>query len=289
MTPENMGRAFSYLLARRICSTHPEGRRRHDGEAQTAEILTSEVSGYADFEAFLNVQGFTLRVYEQAAIGAAPRGQVFVLARRCTEEQAGYIDTTWLFERMRDQRRKETLEQVVVWAAQLWAVTQWFFYTRNDRGIDAVGRFKDAFVSASQLAREVEEQIESMRTRGAPPDPRGQVVWETLTASSSTSIESRAQRFLAAMEEASLVERLDAGDEPQYCQTLNAAVEMALNLERQAFFLVSGSGRGLMEAEIVVTGIVEGSSEPPEWQPELSIDGGNGAPAARKGQPDVRH
>lgn len=289
MTPENMGRAFSYLLARRICSTHPEGRRRHDGEAQTAEILTSEVSGYADFEAFLNVQGFTLRVYEQAAIGAAPRGQVFVLARRCTEEQAAYIDTSWLFERMRDQRRKETLEQVVVWAAQLWAVTQWFFYTRNDRGVDAVGRFKDAFVSASQLARELEEQIEGIRTRGAPTDPRGQTVWEILTASSSTSIESRAQRFLAVMEEAALVERIDGNAEPQYCQTLNAAVEMALNLERQAFFLLPGSDMRLMGPEMVVTGVVEGSSEPPEWQPEPTTDAGHGDPAMLKGQPDVRH
>jgi len=289
VTPENMGRAFSYLLARRICSTHPEGRRRHDGEAQTAEILTSEVSGYADFEAFLNVQGFTLRAYEQAAIGAAPRGQVFVLARRCTEEQAGYIDTSWLFERMRDQRRKETLEQVVVWAAQLWAVTQWFFYTRNDRGIDAVGRFKDAFVSASQLARELEEQIEGIRTRGAPPDPRGRAVWEILTASSSTSIESRAQRFLAAMEEASLVERIDGDSEPQYCQTLNAAVEMALNLERQAFFLLPGPDSRLMEPEMVVTGILDGASEPPQWQPEPATETGDDGPVIPKGQSDVRH
>jgi hypothetical protein len=283
-----MGRAFSYFLARRICSTHPEGRRRHDGEAQTAEILTSEVSGYADFEAFLNVQGFTLRAYEQAAIGAAPRGQVFVLARRCTEEHAGYIDTSWLFERMRDQRRKETLEHVVVWAAQLWAVTQWFFYTRNDRGIDAVGRYKDAFVSASQLARELEEQIEGIRARGAPPDARGHAVWEILTASSATSIESRAQRFLAAMEEASLLECVDGDAEPQYCQTLNAAVEMALNLERQAFFLLPGSNMRL-EPEMVVTGIVEGSSEPPEWRPEPTTDAGDGGPAIPKGQPDVRH
>jgi hypothetical protein len=152
-----------------------------------------------------------------------------------------------------------------------------------------VGRFKDAFVSASQLARELEEQIEGIRTRGAPPDPRGQAVWEVLTASSATSIESRAQRFLAAMEEASLVERIDGDAEPQYCQTLNAAVEMALNLERQAFFLLPGSNMRLVEPELVVTVIVEGSSDPCEWRPERTTDTGDGGPSVRKGQPDVRH
>ncbi|MFX8593459.1 hypothetical protein ABTM36_20175, partial [Acinetobacter baumannii] len=80
-----------------------------------------------------------MRSYEQAAIGVAARGQVFVMARRCTDEQAPYIDSGWLFERMRDRRSSETLEHVVVWAAQLWAMMQWFFYTRLDRGIDAVG------------------------------------------------------------------------------------------------------------------------------------------------------
>ena len=138
MTPENIGRAFSYLFAHRICSTHPEGRRRRDGEGLVAEILTREISGYQDFEAFLNVQGLTLRVYEQGAIGIGGRGQVFVLARRCTDEQAPYVDASWIFERMRDRRSTEPLENIVIWAAQLWAMMQWFFYTRNDRGIEAV-------------------------------------------------------------------------------------------------------------------------------------------------------
>jgi len=158
MTPADMGRAFSYLFAYRTCSTHPEGRRRRDGEAQVAGILTSEISGYQDFEAFLNAQGFTMRSYEQGAIGVAARGQVFVMARRCTDEQAPYIDSGWVFERMRDRRGTEPLEHVVVWAAQLWATMQWFFYTRLDRGIDAVGRFKEAFVNVSQLTRELQDQ-----------------------------------------------------------------------------------------------------------------------------------
>jgi hypothetical protein len=60
---------------------------------------------------------------------------------------------------------------------------QWFFYTRLDRGIDAVGRFKEAFVNVSQLTRELQDQIETMRTRGAPADERGRAVWEILTES----------------------------------------------------------------------------------------------------------
>lgn len=279
MTPADMGRAFSFLFAYRTCSTHPEGRRRRDGEAQVAEILTNEISGYQDFEAFLNAQGFTLRSYEQGAIGVAARGQVFVLARRCTDEQAPYIDSGWVFERMRDRRSTEPLEHVVVWAAQLWATMQWFFYTRLDRGIDAVGRFKEAFVNVSQLAREIQEQIELMRTRGAPPDERGRAVWEILVDSTGGSIETRARRFLVAIEEAALLDRIEGEGEPHYRQTLNAAVEMSLNFERQAFYLVAGEETDRPPAEDTVVGILEGtqasaghgSSEGPSF-PDEEID-----------------
>lgn len=261
MTPADMGRAFSFLFAHRTCSTHPEGRRRRDGEAQVAEILTNEISGYQDFEAFLNAQGFTLRSYEQGAIGVAARGQVFVMARRCTDEQAPYIDAGWVFERMRDRRSTESLEHVVVWAAQLWATMQWFFYTRLDRGIDAVGRFKEAFVNVSQLSREVQEQIELMRARGAPPDERGRAVWEILIDSTAGSIETKARRFLAAMEEAALLDRIEGEGEAQYRQTLNAAVEMSLNFERQAFYLMAGDGLDRTPAEDAIVGIIEGTGD----------------------------
>jgi hypothetical protein len=262
VTPADMGRTFAFLFAHRTCSTHPEGRRRRDGEAQVAEILTSEISGYQDFEAFLNAQGFTMRSYEQGAIGLAARGQVFVMARRCTDEQAPYIDAGWVFERMRDRRSAEPLEHVVVWAAQLWATMQWFFYTRLDRGIDSVGRFKEAFVNVSQLTRELQEQIEGMRTRGAPLDERGLAVWEILTESTGSSIETKARRFLAAMEEAALLERIESEDEVHYRQTLNAAVEMSLNFERQAFYLMpTGDGEKLAVEDTVVD-LIEGGNEP---------------------------
>jgi hypothetical protein len=253
-----MGRAFAFLFAHRTCSTHPEGRRRRDGEAQVAEILTSEISGYQDFESFLNAQGFTMRAYEQGAIGVAARGQVFVMARRCADEQAPYIDAGWVFERMRDRRSTEPLEHVVVWAAQLWAMMQWFFYTRLDRGIDAVGRFKEAFVNLSQLTRELQEQIEGMRTRGAPADERGLAVWEILTGSTASSIETKARRFLSAMEEAALLDRVEGDDEAQYRQTLNAAVEMSLNFERQAFYLMPAENGENYAVEDTVVGMIEG-------------------------------
>jgi len=258
VTPADMGRAFAFLFAHRTCSTHPDGRRRRDGEAQVAEILTSEISGYQDFEAFLNAQGFTMRAYEQSAIGVAARGQVFVMARQCTDEQAPYIDAGWVFERMRDRRSTEPLEHVVVWAAQLWATMQWFFYTRLDRGIDAVGRFKEAFVNVSQLTREVQEQIEGMRTRGAPADERGLVVWEILTDSTGSSIETKTRRFLAAMEEAALVERIEGEGEAQYRQTLNAAAEMSLNFERQAFYLMPKENGEKLAIEDTVVDMIEG-------------------------------
>jgi hypothetical protein len=258
VTPADIGRVFSYLFAHRTCSTHPEGRRRRDGEARVAEILTGEISGCQDFEAFLNAQGFTMRAYEQGAIGVAGRGQVFVMARRCTDEQAPYIDSSWVFERMRDRRSTEPLEHVVVWAAQLWATMQWFFYTRLDRGIDAVGRFKEAFVNVPQLTREIQEQVETMRTRGAPANDRGRAVWDILTDSTGSSIETKARRFLAAMEEAALVERIEDEGEAQYRQTLNAAVEMSLNFERQAFYLMEGERGETPSNEDAVVGMIEG-------------------------------
>ncbi len=201
-----------------------------------------------------------MRSYEQGAIGVAARGQVFVMARRCTDEQAPYIDSGWVFERMRDRRSTEPLEHVVVWAAQLWATMQWFFYTRLDRGIDAVGRFKEAFVNVPQLTRELQEQIEEMRTRGAPSDERGRVVWEILTDSTGGSIETKARRFLAAMEEAALLDRVEGEGEGElhYRQTLNAAVEMSLNFERQAFYLMPGDESDRPQAEEAVVSMIEG-------------------------------
>lgn len=299
MTPADIGRAFAYLFAYRTCSTHPEGRRRRDGEARVAEILTSEISGYQDFEEFLNAQGFTMRSYEQVAIGVAARGQVFVMARRCTDEQAPYIDAGWVFERMRDRRSSEPLDHVVVWAAQLWAMMQWFFYTRLDRGIDAVGRFKEAFVNVSQLTRELQEQIEGMRTRGAPTDERGLAVWEILTESTGSSIETKARRFLAAMEEAALLERIEGEDEAHYRQTLNAAVEMSLNFERQAFYLMPTEGGDKLAVEDAVVGLIEGgngarsSAELAPGFPDEAIDADpHGEPHPRRplnGGADVGH
>jgi hypothetical protein len=160
---------------------------------------------------------------------------------------------------MRNRRSTEPLEHVVVWAAQLWATMQWFFYTRLDRGIDAVGRFKEAFVNASQLTRELQEQIESMRTRGAPADERGLAVWEILTDSTGSWIETKARRFLAAIEEAALLERIEGEDEAQYRQTLNAAVEMSLNFERQAFYLMPSEIGEKLAVEDTVVGMIEGN------------------------------
>lgn len=269
MTPENIGRAFGYFLSNRICSTHPEGRRRFDGEAQVAEILTSDVRGNQDFESFLAPQGFTLRAYEQSAIGIAGRGQVFVMARRTTEERAPYIDTAWVFERMRDQRRNDPLDHIVVWTAQLWAAMQWFFYTRNDRGIESVGGYKDAFVNAAQLSRELVDQIEKMRQRGAPESAQGRAVWGILTNSNAKAIETRANRFLAVMEEAMLIEKTGTQDEPQYRQTLNAAVEMSLNFERQAFYLLSDSAR---PDEAAIVGIINGTRPGEDFAAGLTFE-----------------
>lgn len=86
-----------------------------------------------------------------------------------------------------------------------------------------------AFVNASQLTRELQDQIETMRTRGAPADERGRAVWEILIESTGSSIETRVRRFLTAMEEAALLDRIEGEGEVQYRQTLNAAVEMSLS------------------------------------------------------------
>src|SRR5258708_36149167 len=126
------------------------------------------------------------------------------------------------------------------------------------RGVDAVGRFKEAFVNVSQLTRELQDQIETMRTRGAPADERGRAVWEILTESTGSSIETKVRRFLAAMEEAALLDRIEGEGEVQYRQTLNAAVEMSLNFERQAFYLMPADETDGPPAEDAVVGMIEG-------------------------------
>jgi len=108
------------------------------------------------------------------------------------------------------------------------------------------------------LTRELQEQIEGMRTRGAPVDERGRAVWEILTDSTGSAIETKARRFLAAMEEAALLDRIEGEDEAQYRQTLNAAVEMSLNFERQAFYLMPTENGEKLAIEDTVVDMIEG-------------------------------
>ena len=60
------------------------------------------------------------------------------------------------------------------------------------------------------------------------------------------------------MEEAALLDRIEGEGEVQYRQTLNAAVEMSLNFERQAFYLMPADEADGPPAEDAVVGMIEG-------------------------------
>jgi hypothetical protein len=64
------------------------------------------------------------------------------------------------------------------------------------------------------------------------------------------------------MEEAALLERIEGEDEPHYRQTLNAAVEMSLNFERQAFYLMPAEDGKKLAVEDTVVGLIEGDNGP---------------------------
>ncbi|HYD32873.1 MAG TPA: hypothetical protein VEB64_18715 [Azospirillaceae bacterium] len=240
MTPEDMGRVFAFLSMHKVASTDPVDRPRRPREREIADLLARDPVGLKEFDEFLAPQGMAIYEFEQAGLGLGPRGRVFVLARAADREDAHWVDDGWLWDGLVDGRRREPLTHTIVWTAQLWAVMNWFFYTREGRTVEAVSGFKDSRLSPTEFIEEAKRRIEALRARGAPDDGRARKVHAILVAADATAIETRIRRFLTVMEQAGMIEPIPGTGEHSgmvglgYRQTLNAAVEMKLNLHRQA-------------------------------------------------------
>jgi len=246
VTPEEMGRVFAFLSKHKLASTDPVDRPRQPREREIADLLARDPVGLKEFDEFLAPQGMAIHEFEQAGLGLGPRGRVFVLARAADREDAHWVDDGWLWDGLVDGRRREPLTHTIVWTAQLWAIMNWFFYTREGRTVEAVSGFKDSRLSPTEFIGETKRRIEALRARGAPADGWAGKVRAILVVADATAIETRIRRFLMVMEQAGMIEpRRGTGEHIEkssqgireaigYRQTLNAAVEMKLNLHRQA-------------------------------------------------------
>lgn len=240
MTPEEMGRAFAFLSKHKVASTDPIDRSRHPHEREITDLFVRDPVGLKEFDEFLAPQGLAIHEFEQAGLGLGSRGRVFVLARTVDRDDAYWIDDSWLWDSLVDGRRKEPLTHTVVWTAQLWAIINWFFYTREGRPVEAVSGFKDSRIGVFDFAEEVKRRIEALRAGGAPAEGPALKVFKILTAPDGVAIETRVKRFLTVMEQAGMIDPVhgtgekSGGHSLAYRQTLNAAVEMKLNLHRQA-------------------------------------------------------
>ena len=228
-------------------------RPRRPREREITDLLVRDPVALKEFDEFLAPQGLAIHEFEQAGLGLGPRGRVFVLARTADRDDAHWIDDRWLWDSLVDGRRKESVTHTIVWTAQLWALMNWFFYTRDGRPVEAVSGFKDSRMSITEFEKEAQNRIETLRARGAPTDSRAQKVFAILTASEGTAIETRARRFLSVMEQAGMIEPAprtgERGATLAYRQTLNAALEMKLNLQRQAVGLPLIDDQALPDGE----------------------------------------
>ncbi|MBY0431750.1 MAG: hypothetical protein K2Q10_11170 [Rhodospirillales bacterium] len=244
MRPDDLGRVFAFLAEHKLASTHPAERARRPGEREVADLLATDPSALADLDEFLAPQGLGIHGFEQAALGLAPRGRIFVLARSSRGEASARIDDSWVWESLVDNRRREPVSHTVIWAAQMWAVMNWFFYTREHRAIEAVSGARDTRIDPPEFSEELRRHVECLRAKGPPRDERARQVHDVLTVESEAAIETRAQRFLVTMEKADMIEPVPGatGRDGQpaliYRQSLNAAVEMMLNLRAQAVGLL---------------------------------------------------
>ena len=237
MTPEQMGKVFAYLFAYRVAETFPMDRRRHPDEQDVVGILTANELDLHDFEAFLEAQGFTLYAIDIRHFGRAADGRIFVLARRGDMPKAPYLDTSWLWHALADGRRtSETQTSLIVWAAQLWAMMNWFFYTRIGRTPEQVSRYREALVSVTELTRAVEQHVEALRNAGRPEGTAG-AIWDIVTGATSAEIAARVRRFVTCMVDCKALARSDGSDE-RFVQSIVAAVEMKLNFDRSAGHLM---------------------------------------------------
>lgn len=268
MTFQQMGEVFAYLLAYREVSADPGYRKVRPDERRIAGILENAFfTGDLDnLESFLNAQGFTIKVYDSTYFGKTNKDDVrklssyFVFARIDTAV-APYIDRDWFDKNFIDKRRekKETKDERVVWGVQLWLLLQYLFYTRLGRTVGEVSRFHEAVATEAELVSAVKELIEKMRNEGRPEGDKG-VVWDILVRKSKASLETRTNKFLELMEKAGMVTHIkDTGNKEAFRQTLLAATEMSLNINRGLDYLKPPDApEGAMTSPVdVIKGYIE--------------------------------
>lgn len=260
MTPEEMGTVFAYMRKYRVAAVNPIGRVRYPGEAEVASILLQNSTDLMPFERFLSPQGETLKSIDQLSIiDTNTPGQIYVMARTGeTEAKAPYLSSSWVWERMKDSRKKdESKESIVVWTAFIWSIMNSFIY-RDGRSIDQISRFMDLSFTKGQLVKEISYHIENMRKYGAPKSAKGETLFKLLTSSNEAEIRSRVSRFISVMIDARCLEQLQGEDEA-YIQTLLSAVEMQQCHDRGAAYLIPSSNKisdviSLLDGEVHTSG-----------------------------------
>lgn len=246
MNPTETGVVFAYLLRWREIAGNPPGRHYRDGEREVARTLSNCNSGaLQDFEEFLNVQGFSLLERDGIEFGIPPKAgapnTIWVLTRKRGEDLAGYVDSRWYIEAMRDGRggnKEAKKHETVFWTARLWLTLQWFLYEKIDRLPSEVSRYREALVSRHLFVEELSAGIEKMGNAGRPDGEAG-IVWDHFWKDKG-KISTWATRFLNVMEVAGLIE--SAGNKDEWHQTVLAAIEMADNSAHEVAFLLPPKG-----------------------------------------------
>lgn len=238
MTPNDLGVVFSQLIHHREIAGNPPDRALRDGELAAANILADASESDLSFlDAFLQSQGFALRVIDGFDIGIPPRpgrpNSFYLLVRYRGAEVAPYIDKRWFIDRMRDNRSKNKTA-AVFWLARAWLTANWFFYERIDRPTSDLSSYREALISEKALIETMTAGLEALGRQGRPAGDFGamwDVLWET-----KESLPAYAQRFIRTMLEAGMIQ--GAGNPGEYHQTLAAAVDMAMIGEQQLAFLM---------------------------------------------------
>lgn len=242
MNYAEMGTVFAYLLRWRMIAGNLPGRNQREGERDVAQMIANCNShALADFEEFLNAQGFSLVDRDGIEFGIPPKNgipnTIWVLTRQRGEDIAPYVDDRWYIDIMRDGRGgvgEAKKSETVFWTARLWLTLQWFFYEKIDRLPSEVSRYREALVSKRLFAEELQAGIERMGNAGRPDGTAG-FAWDYFWKEKG-QITTWAGRFLNVMERASMIE--SSGNKDEWHQSVLAAIEMAGNALHEITYLL---------------------------------------------------
>lgn len=286
MSPAEIGIVYNALVKYRALYTMPvDGRRRSSDESDAVEILRQSMH-QDDLQEFLETQGMRLEQKDAYSLGLPNAGRVYLLVRMADAEPPEHLSGRDVLRELTDERRGASRESVAIWSTYLMLLLLDFLYTREERPVEAVSKYRDTTVDPDDFVEELQKRIDALEDRKPPEDPEARRVFDVLTQG-GRGVDARGRGFINTMMRLGVLEeipknkiRVTGKARAIYRQTLWSAVDVAENLRRHAPWLEAFSDQ---EPEAAVAGMAlpEDVPRPPApgaWRAADADEPAQGAP-----------